>query len=307
MAPIYPPVPPVVNAPPETIHNFLASPAQVQRRMREITQQRFIADYLLRGRVQAQAGAIMYELGESLYLDDEPEAVNPGGEYPRGGESRGDWATAQTTKYGKETPIVDEHIGRYGRSEVDRKFRKTANSMIRKVDTLSLLVIAAKVTAVHGATAPWITDDSRMLRDVALAESKVVALDEGFSDLVLVLTDELYALLTSDEKILAGLAREDASSVTSTGQIRTVHGHSIVRTNKLPLGRSAGLFDVEQLGALGYEVIPSPEWSGDPANGVQSRARRDPDGNDQWLLGGRRPVVPLVLEPGAGIWIEDAA
>jgi hypothetical protein len=54
------------------------------------------------------------------------------------------------------------------------------------------------------------------------------------------------------------------------------------------------------LGSLGYERIPSPEYSGDPSSGVETQSRRNPAGNDEWLVRGRRPVVPFVQEPGAG-------
>jgi hypothetical protein len=57
------------------------------------------------------------------------------------------------------------------------------------------------------------------------------------------------------------------------------------------------------LGGIGYERIPSPEYTGDPLNGVESWSRRDPSANDQWIVRGRRPVVPVVQEPNAAFKI----
>src|SRR3546814_7053652 len=37
-----------------------------------------------------------------------------------------------------------------------------------------------------------------------------------------------------------------------------------------------------------FRSIPSPEYEGDPANGIETWARRDPVANDQWLIRGRR-------------------
>jgi hypothetical protein len=53
------------------------------------------------------------------------------------------------------------------------------------------------------------------------------------------------------------------------------------------------------LGGIAFERLESPEYAGDPSNGVESWTRRDPSANDQWLIRGRRPVVPIVQEPNA--------
>lgn len=303
---IYPVRPAVVDADPATIHRFLGSPTQVAARVRELANQRFISDFLLRGRIRANAGAILFEQADSLFDEGDIAGIAPGAEYPRGTEERVAWLTAEVTKYGKEKPLTDERIGREGVGALNRVLRRGVNTVVRKVDTISLAVIGASVTQDVDAIAAWDTDTARILRDVALAVAAVEGNDEGYEVDTIVLDDELNAYLTSDNLIISGLAREGNATLTQTGRLASLHGKAIAVTNKLPNGRRAGVFDTEALGALGYEVIPSPEWDGDPANGVESRARRNPDGNDEWLIGARRPVVPIVQEPGAGCWITGA-
>ena len=76
-------------------------------------------------------------------------------------------------------------------------------------------------------------------------------------------------------------------------------------TPNLPTAGQAIVVDTTALGALGYERIPSPEYSGDPAQGVETLVRRNPLGNDEWLVRGRRPVVPFLQEPGAACKITN--
>lgn len=303
----YPPAPPALTGDVLTINRFLANPALVQRRLRDITLNRFIADVLLVGRYQAAGGAVMYEIAEGQYTDRDVEAVNPGAEYPRSTAARGQAALAGITKWGQDVPLTDESIGRRGASEVDRVLRKVGNQITKKVDTVALAAIGAAITQTQAAKADWSLDAADPFLDVMLAEAQVTGLDEGYDPRTLVMTDVLYARMVSNQKVLAGLARESSNNVTETGDVISIAGKRLLRTNRLPAGTSVLLVDDDQLGGLGYENIPSPEYTGDPANGVQSFARRDPDANDQWLLRGRRPVVPIVQEPQAGIKITGAA
>jgi hypothetical protein len=79
----YPPAAPTISGDTITISRFLNSPAAVQRRLRTLTENRFIADVLLSGRFQVQGGSILYEQSESIFTNKVPEAVTPGAEYRR--------------------------------------------------------------------------------------------------------------------------------------------------------------------------------------------------------------------------------
>ena len=49
------------------------------------------------------------------------------------------------------------------------------------------------------------------------------------------------------------------------------------------------------------------EYSGSSSTGIETWTRRDPDANDQWLIRGRRAVVPIVQEPLAAVEITGVA
>lgn len=300
---IYPPAAPTITGDNITISRFLNAPAAVMRRLRTLTEQRFIADVLLSGRYLTAGGSVLYEQTESIYTAKAPEAVNAGAEYPRSAASPGTAAMASVTKWGQDVPITDEHVGRYGRRAVDVALVKIANYIIRQVDSVALAAIAAAVTATTGAIDDWATvATADPLLDLMLAAAAIRSLDQGYEPDVAVMSDVSLARLISNSKIISGLTRESSESPTAAGirAAREIAGLEPLPTNNLPVANTVFVIDTAMLGGLGYERIPSPEYQGDPANGVESWIRRDPSANDQWIVRGRRPVVPIVQEPGAG-------
>jgi hypothetical protein len=305
----YPPAPPTLTGDNLTISRFLNSPAMVQRRLRTLAENRFIADVLLTGRYETTGGSLLYEQNESILTNKPPEAVGPGGEYPRATASPGPAALAAVTKWGQDVPITDEHIKRYGRRAVDVALQKVRNYIVKQVDAVSLVAIGAAVTQTQAVAAAWNNASRDILLDLMLSKAKIDGQDQGYDADTLVTTDEGYARIVSDQKIISGLARERdvPMTVTGGGEVTMIAGLRILATNNLPAGVKALVLDSTLLGGIAYERLESPEYQGDPANGVESWTRRDPDANDQWLVRGRRPVVPVVQEPNCGVAITGTA
>lgn len=299
---IYPPAAPTISGDVITISRFLNSPAAVARRLRTLAENRFIADTLLTGRYQVQGGSLLYEQTEGLFTNRPPEIVNPGAEYPRSAASPGTAAMASVFKWGQDVPVTDEHVGRYGRRAVDVAMTKIVNYLVKQVDTICLTAINTAVTANAAATGGgnWSGASADPLLDLMLAKAAVVSLDQGYDPDTVVMSDVAYARLIANSKIVSGLQRESDQSVTRQGDVLTIAGLRILPTNNLPAASTAFVVDSSMLGGIAYERIPSPEYTGDPANGVETLTRRDPAANDQWILRGRRPIVPVVQEPGAG-------
>lgn len=304
MAHTYPAPAPTISGDLVTISRFLENPTLVQRRIRELALNRFIADMLLEGRYEVSGGSLLYEQTESQYTDRAPEAVAPGANYPRAAAAPGPAALAAVTKWGEDTPITDEHVKRFNRSAVTKGLLKVVNYIVRQVDSIGLAAIAAAVTQTQtaaGGANGWTTSATKdILLDLMLAKAQIVKLDQGYDPNVIVTTDEGYARIVADQKIIAGVTREGRNAPTLSGDIPEIGGLNIFGTNNLPTGVKALVVDTTMLGGLAYERLESPEYQGDPANGVESWVRRDPQANDQWLARGRRPVVPVVQEPGAG-------
>lgn len=306
---IYPPAPPTLSGDILTISRFLNSPALVQRRLRTIAEARFIADSILTGRYETSGGALLYEQTESIYTAKPPEAVNAGAEYPRSPAAPGPAALAGITKWGQDVPITDEHVHRYGRRAVDVALLKIVNYLVKQVDTTAMVALGAAVPAGNqiAATAAWDGSGTtpNILFDLLQAKAKIESYDQGYTADAVITTDLGVARIMADAKIIAGLARESANSVTLSGHIPEIAGLRIMATNNIPSLSTYKAFVVDStmLGGLAYERLESPEYAGDPANGVESWTRRDPAANDQYLVRGRRPIVPIIQEPNASVAI----
>lgn len=305
--PAFPPTVPTLSGDVLTINRLLQSPTLVQRRLREIADRKFIADFLLPNDVEATAGAVAYEVSESIDTDRDPSAVAPGGEYEGALAPTGAAQLANTTKYGQDVPITDESIGRFRMNYVERCMRKSVNRTIKFVDTLCLAAVASAVTQTQAAVAAWSGATADPFRDVMLADGIVDDLGEGYETDALFVTTTLYAYLVSNQKVIAGLRRESSNTVTETGDVLKIANKKLVSvpTARMPSGVTAILVDTGSLGSKGYENIPSPEYQG-PASGIQSFIRRNPKANDSWLIRTRRSTVPIVQEPASSVKITGA-
>jgi hypothetical protein len=298
---IYPPAQGTLTGDVYSASRFLEQPTLVQRALRSMTAQRFIADALLAGRVQASGGGILYEVSEGLYTSRTPEGVAPGSKYPQATATTGAAALAAVTKWGQAIPITDEEISRAPGIDTARKaLLKLVNQLVKTIDGIFLAALGAAITqtqAVNGTA--WNGATPQMLLDINLAKAKIITLNQGYDPDTIVLDDIRYAEVTSNKDLLAGLTREQMSAPTASGEIVKLSACRILPTPNLPAGVNAMVVDSQMLGSVGYERIQSPGYQGDPANGVESKLIRKDD-EDRWLIQGRRPVVPVVQEPGAG-------
>lgn len=300
MSPIaitYPPAAPSLSGDVVTISRFLNTPTAVSRRLRTLAENRFIADVLLSGRIEGSS--ILYETDESIYTADAPEIVAPGAQYPRSLAPTGTAAVANPVKWGQEVPITDEEVGRFRGQAVERNLVKIVNYLVFTVDTTALAVIASTVTQTMAVLANWNAAGANPLLDLLRARATIRATNKGYDPDTAVVDDFAYAYIIGNLSMLATMAREAGTTVSMQGEIPVLAGLRILPTPNLPTAGTAIVLDSSALGSMGYERIPSPEYSGDPANGVETAIWRNPKGNDEWLVKGRRPVVPFVQEPGA--------
>lgn len=297
----YPPVAPTFSGDNETISRFLNSPSVVARRIQDISANRFIADVLLTGRTDVSGGAITYDVDEDLYTVRPVNAVSPGGEYDLTTLTNGTPQVAKVTKWGQDTEVTDEAIKRQNFGAVEKGLSKLSNSVIKKVDSISLSLIAATVTQTQAVTAgAWsVSGTAAILRDIMLAKAKVTALNKGYDPNVIVVDDITWAYLASDAGVMAARGREDGSNSIYSGNFPTIAGLTVLPTPNIPGGSGAWLIDTSALGGIADEDL-----GGDyaKAGALESKVIRE-DLNDKWRLRARRVCVPYVTEPGAAIKI----
>lgn len=303
----YPPAAPTISSNLITIHQLLASPARITRALRRIADLRFVSDEILTRQLRTSGGAVLYETGESITNAREIEAVAPGAEYPRDTPSVGTAAMAAVKKWGQAVFLSDEKIKRsiYAGQEVDRTLRKVVNTVISKIDGLTISAIASNVTATHQAVAGWSVDaDARMWRDVEMAAAQIIDLNEGWNPDTILMSTEKGALLMTDRVVSEFRRREDTTNPIYTSMFPRIGKYRILTTSvgNLP-SDDVWVFDSTQLGGMASEVDADPGYA-TSEQGVQVQTERVAK-RDGWDLWGRRLTVPVVLEPTAAIRITD--
>jgi hypothetical protein len=281
------------------IHLLLQNPAVIAKRVATLADQRFISDFLLPGRFQAVGGGIFYETGEEIFAADSPEAVAPGGEYPKTVLTQGELAAAKTRKVGLETDITDEKISQQGIAIVNKGLVRLANTVIRNVDSVAMAVIASKVTSTFATPAAW-TTAGKVIE--ALTSISTTRADLGFGlelDTV-VLKPAQYAKLIGmlvDDK---ALPREQGNIVV-TGNLPVDALGFTWTTSPFYTGNDPLLVDRDQLGGMGDEKLGSPGYASVGGSGVETKTDRHRD--DKYEIRARRVTVPVVTEPLAGVRI----
>lgn len=308
----YPAPPPTLSGDLETISRFLQSPTQIRRRLRDYTDLRFVSDQLLTQRFRTSGGAALYELSEPFVTDRTVEAVGAGAEYPMANMPTGTAGIAAVQKWGQKVRVSDEEIARnvYAGQTVDRALRKTVNSIIQQVDTVTMAAIQSSISgysgsgvvtqAVTGGT--WIAaGPPAFLRDILLAKKTIYAKNLGYKPDTLVLNDNAYAYMMSDQTVTNALRREDTNNPIYTGTIEIIAGLTIVVAGSDFFTGGPVVLDSTQLGGMADEMDDAPGYAMDQL-AVQIKSLRL-DANDAWDLQGRRKTVPIVQEPGSSCQI----
>lgn len=282
----------------EQIHAILRSQTVFARRVRTIADQRFIADALLTGRFRVSGGAILYETGDPVFSDDDPEAISPGGEYPQSQPYTGDLAAAATEKLGRDVPITDESIKRRGINVVDKSISQLVNRNVKYVDSSALGVIASKVTQTQGAVGSW-TTAAAIVETVELAKAKGEESGEGHTFDTIVLTPTGFATVMA-RFLDAGLLPREAANPLLTGKWPEVLDLTWLRSPHTPTTAPL-LLDTDELGGMADETGVSPGYTS-AGGGIETKSIRDDD-TDGWRVRARRITVPVVTDPTAGIAI----
>lgn len=302
MAVTYPPAPPSLSGDVETINRFLASPTLIQRRLRTLAENRYIADSILTGRFQVSGGAILYETGESIFSDDAALKVAPGSEYPLTTVGTGAASIAAVSKWGQDTIVTDESIKRRQMDPVERAFTKMVNQNVKTVDTAALAVIASAVTqntATGGAWSTAGTTAATVLADVLNAAASIRGLNMGYEPDTVVVNDADLAFALAKFVAAGYFAREtDSANPALTGQFPVIAGMRWLATPNIVAANTALVLDSTQLGGMADEDLGGPGYTGSGPAGVEGKSIRE-DREDRWRLRVRRVTVPVVVEPAA--------
>lgn len=281
---------------------FIASPTLLARRFADIVASRgFVAHRVLAGRYTMEGGALVYIPDEAVEASDSPENIKPGGEYPMVELSADQTTIIEALKKGFGTIITDEAVGRQKMDPIERALAMLANKQISEFDEVAMTTVASLITeTVTGAA--W-TSGKQIVTDVAKAKAHIKAHRLGFTADTVVLTDLQWAEISGD--LLEVLPREQANAAQS-GEFPNIMGLTWLYTSDLPSGWVPTVIDSANLGGIGHEAIPSPEYvTQSVGDGLPVEVARYRETSDSTRIQVRKTDVPVVRNPKAGVEITS--
>lgn len=136
-----------------TVDMALNQPTRITRRIADLTLQKFIVSRIFAQGGSVSGGAVIYDQAtlNELYLDRDVERVEAGQEFPIVGSSRPTPKVAQVEKYGGKFYVFDEARDRNDVTYFNNQTTILGNTIVRKVNTRSILELEAAIAAVGGA------------------------------------------------------------------------------------------------------------------------------------------------------------
>ncbi|KLO31588.1 hypothetical protein ABW16_01780 [Mycolicibacter heraklionensis] len=322
------------------ISRFLNDPTMLYRALRTIADQMYVSDKILKSQIYTDSGSILYEQIESIFAGRQPQAIEPGGEYPLAPIPTGPAQIASTVKWGLDTLIFDESIARQNWQPLQVSLVKLINSMVDTIDSVAMSAIVAAITQQQAAGANSITSTApttkrywdgsgdaaaNILRDVMMGDQVLRKLKQGYVADTVLCDLETFALVFSDEALNARWAREDigSSGVTAmpvfeglnSSMAGKLAGKLWLGSPNLPTSPYAAVIDTKVFGGMADEKLPAPGYTGATTPGadadggagagrslVQTKSMRE-DSNDRWRVRARRITTPFIVEPLAAVEI----
>lgn len=214
----YPAGAPTIDGVDLTVNLWLKTPPMVQRTMDALTSQRFITDQVLSKGPDAVGGAVIYDqLTETdLFTQRDVQSIEPGSEFPILDAGEVAPKVAEVSKWGGAGIITYEQARRDRRDVLGRMLTRLRNTVIKKVDTVTIAAIeAARVATLipsQAASADWSTPSTDIIGDLETARSSVEASDLGYElDTVIIHPTDALGV-RKNTGIRAALPRENTAN-----------------------------------------------------------------------------------------------
>src|SRR2546421_460761 len=230
--PSYPPAPPTLSGNLLTIDRLLQSPTMLRRFLRTIANLRFVSDQLLKGQYTSTGGAAAYEISEPILNTRAVTAVAPGSEDPMDATVAGSAALALVSKWGEKVFLSDERVKRsvYAGNEMARTFQKAINTVVNKVEQLSIATIGSTVTNTSAAAATWSNASALIFRDIEKAAATIVDQNQGYNPDTVLMSSTKYAMAVSDQIIASLRRRETTDNPVYGGNLTQIGNYTVVYT-----------------------------------------------------------------------------
>jgi hypothetical protein len=211
-------------------------------------------------------------------------------------------------KWGEASFLSDEQVKRsvYAGNEIARTLQKAVNTVVNKIEAITIAAIGSAVTQQQAATATWATTaTATIFRDIELAAAKIADQNQGYNPDTILMSTSKYAYMISDATVSNLRAREDNNNPIYGGRMAQIGGFNVVYTSVANLpSDDVWVLDSTLLGGMADEVNNDPGYTTVDRN-IQVQNERIA-GRDGWNLWARRLTVPIVQEPAAACKITGS-
>ena len=292
----YPLGAPVVSNSQVTVDLAFKQPGRITKRLSDLSKQKFIAPELFGdANTTTSAGAIVYDVItiNELYTKNDVEQRGPSDEYPIVQGDRGEPKVAKSEDWGGKFWMSDEAIRRNDNVQMDRLTTQLSNTIVRKVNQRTVVVLEAVIASLGGAGVipgnNWNTVELTGTTPTAMG-------DRPFADL-------LAAQLAADVEELGYEYNVWIMNPAQYFQLRVLYGPdvyklleeagiSIFRSNRVTAGTAYAAVR-GGIGFLGYEQMLTTEtW-------------RSPETKQNWVQASVLPIMgvtdPYALKKITGL------
>ncbi len=290
-----------------TVSDLIKQPLFVPTKLKELMENQFISEALLRNAGANPSGVIAYREGDPTFLDQDVQDVAEFGEIPVSSGQLGIPRTAYAVKKALGIRVSKEMIDENDIDAVNKQMTGLRNTFIRANDRMAKTLLQSAAVPTLPVSTAWDavggkprTDIVRAIEQVTTAAPAEATADEyyGFQPDTLVVHPALLATLMDNEQILkvynGNVANE---SIAYTGAIPgSLLGLSVIQSRTFPVNKALIL----ERGTVGFYSDTRP---------LQFTALY-PEGNgpnggprETWRSDATHKRVMGLDQPKAAIWL----
>lgn len=290
-----------------TVSDLIKQPLFVPTKLKELMENQFISEALLRNAGANPSGVVAYREGDPTFLDQDVQDIAEFGEIPVSSGQLGIPRTAYAVKKALGIRVSKEMIDENDIDAVNKQMTGLRNTFIRANDRMAKALLSSATVPTLPVSAAWDvalgkprTDITRAIEKVTTAAPAEATEDEyyGFAPDTIVLHPGLLATLMDNEQILrvfnGNIANE---SIAYTGAIPgSLLGLSVIQSRTFPIDKALIL----ERGTVGFYSDTRP---------LQFTALY-PEGNgpnggprETWRSDASHKRVMGLDQPKAAIWL----
>lgn len=290
-----------------TVSDLIKQPLFVPTKLKELMENQFISEALLRNAGANPSGVVAYREGDPTFLDQDVQDIAEFGEIPVSSGQLGIPRTAYAVKKALGIRVSKEMIDENDIDAVNKQMTGLRNTFIRANDRMAKALLSSAAVPTLPVSAAWDvalgkprTDITRAIEKVTTAAPAEATEDEyyGFAPDTIVLHPGLLATLMDNEQILrvfnGNIANE---SIAYTGAIPgSLLGLSVIQSRTFPIDKALIL----ERGTVGFYSDTRP---------LQFTALY-PEGNgpnggprETWRSDASHKRVMGLDQPKAAIWL----